>query len=43
MSDEPHNIAYRLSNLFIDSKLTIMAILAISVFGIRYSVSWRSC
>jgi multidrug efflux pump subunit AcrB len=34
MNDKSHNLAYRLSEMFVTSKLTILTILAVSIFGI---------
>lgn len=33
MNDQPSNLAYRLSELFVTSKLTILTIIAVSIFG----------
>ena len=34
MNDQPRNLAYRLSEIFVTSKLTILTILAVSIFGV---------
>ena len=34
MNEQPHNLAYRLSHMFITSKLTVLTIMAVTVFGL---------